>query len=200
MSRYTGPSWKVARRLKYSILENEKELKKRPYAPGMHGQRRGKISEYGTQLQEKQKVRFTYGLSERQFRKLFIFAGKMEGKHGENFLKLLESRLDNVVYRLGLASTRRLARQLVTHGHITVNGKKLDIPSYLVQPGQKVGVKESSRKLQVFADSLAALAGRKEYVTFDESKMEGEFVRYPERNEILPDINETLIVEFYSRS
>lgn len=200
MSRYTGPSWKVARRLKYSILENEKELKKRPYAPGMHGQRRGKISEYGTQLQEKQKVRFTYGLSERQFSKLFIFAGKMEGKHGENFLKLLESRLDNVVYRLGLASTRRLARQLVTHGHITVDGKKLDIPSYLVQPGQRVGVKESSRKLQVFANSLAALAGRKEYVTFDESKMEGEFVRYPERNEILPDINETLIVEYYSRS
>ena len=199
MARYTGPSWKISRRLKYSVLENGKELKKRPYAPGQHGQRRGKISEYGTHLQEKQKVRFTYGMSEKQFRKLFDFAGKLKGKHGDNFLMLLESRLDNLVYRLGLANTRRQARQLVNHGHITVNGQKVDIPSYLVKPKSIIGVKESSHKLSIIQDALAAVVSRKEYVSFDESKMEGEFIRYPERSEILPDIKENLIVEFYSR-
>ena len=199
MARYTGPAWKLSRRLKYSILENGKELKKRPYSPGQHGQRRGKISEYGVQLQEKQKVRFTYGMSEKQFRKLFDLSKKLKGIHGENFLKLLESRLDNLVYRLGLAATRRQARQLVNHGHITVNGQKVDIPSYLAKPKSIIGVKEASRKLNIIQDALAAVVSRKEFVTFDESKMEGEFVRYPERSEILPDIKENLIVEFYSR-
>ena len=126
MARYTGPSWKQSRRLKYSVLENGKELQKRNYAPGQHGQRRAKLSEYAQQLQEKQKVRFTYGVSEKQFRNLFNKAEKLEGKHGENFLFLLESRLDNLVYRLGFAATRRQARQLVNHGHIVVDGNKVD--------------------------------------------------------------------------
>lgn len=199
MARYTGPSWKISRRLKYSTLENGKELRKRPYAPGQHGQRRRKLSEYGAQLQEKQKVRFTYGMTEKQFRKLYDRAAKLKGKTGDNFLMLLESRLDNLVYRLGLATTRRQARQLVNHGHITVNGKKLDIPSYLVKPGQVIGVKERSRKLAIIQDALSQLAVRKDYVNFDESKMEGQFIRYPEREEFLQDINETLIVEYYNR-
>ncbi len=129
MSRYTGPSWKIARRLKYSISETGKELSRRPYAPGQHGQRRTKISEYGMQLQEKQKVRFTYGVNEKQFKKTFNEAKKMVGKQGENFLTLLESRLDNLVYRAGFAKTRRQARQLVNHGHVLVEGKRVDIPS-----------------------------------------------------------------------
>lgn len=199
MARYTGPAWKVARRLKYSILENGKELKKRPYAPGQHGQRRAKLSEYSLQLQEKQKVRFTYGISEKQFHKIFVAASKLKGKQGENFLILLESRLDNLVYRLGLAATRRQSRQLVTHGHIEVDGKKVDIPSFVVKPGQKISVKESSRRISTIQDALAALVSRKEYVTFDESTMTGEFVRLPERSEYLPEIHENLIVEFYNR-
>ena len=145
MARYTGPSWKVARRLKFSILENGKELQKRAYAPGQHGQRRVKLSEYGLQLQEKQKVRNVYGMNEKQFYNTFVKAGKLPGKHGVNFLIMLESRLDNLVYRLGLATTRRQARQLVNHGHILVDGKKVDIPSYIVKPGQVISVKESSQ-------------------------------------------------------
>ena len=144
MARYTGPSWKQSRRLRYSILENGKELQKRNYAPGQHGQRRAKLSEYGMQLQEKQKVRFTYGVNEKQFRNLFVKAGKKPGKHGDNFLCLLECRLDNLVYRLGFAATRRQARQLVNHGHITLDGKKADIPSMLVNPGQKIALKTES--------------------------------------------------------
>ncbi|MCK9471563.1 MAG: 30S ribosomal protein S4 [Bacilli bacterium] len=199
MARYTGPAWKISRRLKYSVLENGKELKKRPYAPGQHGQRRAKLSEYSLQLQEKQKVRYTYGMTEKQFHKFFVLASKMKGIHGENFLTLLESRLDNLVYRLGLAATRRQSRQLVTHGHIEVDGKKVDIPSFIVKPGQKISVKESSRRLTIIQDALAALVSRKEYVTFDESTMTGEFVRLPERSEFLPEIHENLIVEFYNR-
>ena len=199
MARYTGPSWKVSRRLGYSTLETGRELQRRPYAPGQYGQRRSKTSEYGLQLKEKQKVRFTYGVNERQFKRMFELAGKMKGKHGDNFLFLLESRLDNVVYRLGFASTRRQARQLVNHGHIEVNGKKLNIPSYLVQPGEKITIKESSRNLNIIKDALEAMVGRKEFVSFDEKKMIGEFVRYPERDEILPEIQENLIVEFYNK-
>jgi small subunit ribosomal protein S4 len=199
MARYTGPSWKVSRRLKYSVLETGKELQKRPYSPGQHGQRRGKISEYAMQLQEKQKVRFTYGMSEKQFKKVFVLAGKMQGKHGDNFLMLLESRLDNVVYRLGLASTRRQARQLVNHGHILVDEKKLDIPSYLVKPSQKISVKEGSKKLSIIADALELMVTRKDFVTFDQDALSGTFVRYPERSEILPEIKDNLIVEFYNR-
>lgn len=199
MSRYTGSSWKVSRRLGYSISETGKELQRRNYAPGQHGQHRGKVTEYGTQLHEKQKVRYTYGMSEKQFKKVFALAEKMPGRQGDNFLRLLESRLDNLVYRLGLASTRPQARQLVNHGHILVDGKKVDVPSYLVKPGQKIAVKETSRNLKVIQEALDAMVSRKEYVFFDQATMEGSFVRYPERDEFLPEIKENLIVEFYNR-
>ena len=199
MSRFTGSEFKVSRRLGYSITETGKELKKRNFAPGQHGKRRAKLSEYGLQLQEKQKVRFTYGVSEKQFVRFFALAKKMEGKQGDNFLVLLESRLDNLVYRLGFAVTRRQARQLVTHGHITVDGKKLDIPSYIVKPGQKIGVKESSRSLVIIKDALETVVSRKDYLSYDENAMEGTLVRLPERNEFLTDIQENLIVEFYNR-
>lgn len=206
MARYTGPAWKVSRRLKFSTLESGKEFglgangkQKRDYAPGQHGQRRAKLSEYGIQLQEKQKVRFTYGVSEKQFYNTFVKAGKLAGKHGDNFLIALECRLDNLVYRLGLAATRRQARQLVNHGHITVDGKKVDIPSYSCKPGQVIGLKESSRGLQIVKEALEAMVTRKEYVAFDENKLEGTFVRLPERNEFLTEIKENLIVEFYNR-
>lgn len=199
MARYTGPSWKVSRRLKYSVLETGKELQKRNYAPGQHGQRRAKLSEYAQQLQEKQKVRFTYGVNEKQFRNLFNKAGKLEGKHGENFLFLLESRLDNLVYRLGFATTRRQARQLVNHGHVLVDGKKVDIPSYTVKPGQTIELKEGSKNLAIVKEALEATVTRLGFVSFDENKGVGTYVRLPERSEILPEIRENLIVEFYNR-
>ena len=199
MARYTGPSWKISRRLKFSILENGKELQKRAYAPGQHGQRRVKLSEYGLQLQEKQKVRNVYGMNEKQFYNTFVKAGKLPGKHGVNFLIMLESRLDNLVYRLGLATTRRQARQLVNHGHITVDGNKVDIPSYSCKPGQVIGVKETSRGLKIVKEALETMVTRKEYVSFDENKLEGTFVRLPERSEFLTEIKENLIVEFYNR-
>ena len=164
MARYTGPSWKVARRLKFSILENGKELQKRAYAPGQHGQRRVKLSEYGLQLQEKQKVRNVYGMNEKQFYNTFIKAGKLPGKHGENFLAMLETRLDNLVYRLGLATTRRQARQLVNHGHILVDGKKVDIPSYLCKPGQTICLKETSKGLSICKEALENTVARVPYV------------------------------------
>ena len=150
MARYTGPNNKQARRVGFSILENGKDIARRPYGPGQHGaDRKGKSSNYGTQLKEKQKVRFMYGLTEKQFRKTFNEASKMAGIQGENFLKLLESRLDNLVYRMGLASTRRAARQLVNHGHILVDGNKVDIPSYRLKPGQVVSLKEKDKDMVV---------------------------------------------------
>ena len=199
MARYTGPSWKVARRLKFSILENGKELQKRAYAPGQHGQRRVKLSEYGLQLQEKQKVRNVYGMNEKQFYNTFIKAGKLPGKHGENFLAMLETRLDNLVYRLGLATTRRQARQLVNHGHILVDGKKVDIPSYLCKPGQTICLKENSKGLAICKEALENTVARVPYVQYDEQTGVGTFVRMPERSEFLPEIKENLIVEFYNR-
>ena len=200
MARYTGPSWKKARRLNYSILGGEKELAKRPYAPGQHGQARKKITEYGTQLQEKQRVRYIYRLTEKQFRKTFDEAKKIKtGKQGVNFLFLLESRLDNLVYRAGFARTRQQARQLVTHGHITLDGHKADIPSIRVKPGQVISVKEKSRGLAIIAEALEAQVVRQAYVEYDENKMEAKYLRLPEREEILPDIKENLIVEFYNR-
>ena len=199
MARYTDSTWKKSRRLKFSILETGEELLKRPYAPGQHGQRRTKVTEYGSQLQEKQKVRFLYGINERQFKNLFVKAAKLRGKQGENFLFLLESRLDNLVYRLGLATTRRQSRQLVTHGHILEDGKKVDIASYLVKPEQVIAVKEASRKLDIIKTALESTITRLEFVNFDENEMKGTFLRYPERSEILPDIRENLIVEFYNR-
>jgi small subunit ribosomal protein S4 len=199
MARYTGPVWKQARRLKFSILETGKELQRRPFAPGQHGQRRTKLSEYGLQLQEKQKVRFTYGVNERQFRNLFEKAAKLPGKQGDNFIFLLESRIDNLVYRLGFATTRRQARQLVSHGHILLEGKKADIPSILVKPGQKISLKEKSRNLSIVKEALEQTASRVPFVEYDENTGVGTFVRYPERSEVLPDIRENLIVEFYNR-
>lgn len=199
MARYTGPSWKKARRLKYSINESGKELGKRPYAPGQHGQRRGKISEYGLQLQEKQKVRFTYGVNEKQFKKTFNEAKKMVGRQGENFLFLLESRLDNLVYRAGLASTRRQARQLVNHGHISVDGRRTDIPSYRVAAGQVLSVSDKAQKFEIIKDALESQVMRPEFVSFDEKKFEVTYIRLPERQEILTGIKENLIVEFYNR-
>ena len=199
MARYTGPAWKQARRLKYSVLETGKELVKRPYAPGQHGQRRTKLSEYGLQLQEKQKVRFTYGMTEKQFKNLFLKASKLEGKAGENFIFLLESRVDNLVYRLGFATTRRQARQLVAHGHITVDGKKVDIPSYLCKPGQTIALKEASRNLVIVKEALENTVARLAFLSYDESTGVGTFVRYPERSEVLPEIRENLIVEFYNK-
>ena len=200
MSRYTGSTYRKSRRLGFSVLETGKELTKRAYAPGQHGNKKGKkLSDYGTQLQEKQKVRFMYGLSEKQFKKTFDEAGKLKGVHGEDFLKLLESRLDNIVYRIGFATTRRGARQLVNHGHITVNGKKVDIPSYRCKVGDVISLKDTDKDLAIVKSSLEALHNRVEFVSYDESKMAGTFVRLPERSELNADINESLIVEFYSR-
>jgi len=200
MSRYTGPSYKKARRVGFSISETGKELARRPYGPGQHGNaRKGKPSDYGIQLKEKQKVRFMYGVNERQFKKTFVEAEKMQGIQGTNFLRLLESRLDNLVYRIGFASTRRGARQLVNHGHVTVNGKKVDIPSYRVKPGDVISIKEDDKNLKVVAESLSKVSKRVEFISYDEGKMEGTYVRLPERNELNADINEALIVEFYNK-
>ncbi len=200
MARYTGSSYKQARRVGFSISETGKELARRPYGPGQHGNdRKGKLSDYGTQLKEKQKVRFMYGVNERQFRKTFEEAGKLSGIHGTNFLRLLESRLDNLVYRIGFASTRRGARQLVNHGHVTVNGKKVDIPSYRVKVGDVISLKEDDKNLKVVAESLAKITKRVEFISYDEGKMEATYVRLPERNELNADINEALIVEFYNK-
>lgn len=200
MARYTGPAYKKSRRLGFSTLENGKDIAKRPYAPGQHGAgRRKKVSEYGIQLQEKQKIRFMYGLNEKQFRRLFDKASKMSGVHGENFLKLLESRLDNLVYRMGMAATRRASRQLVNHGHILVNGKKVDIPSYQCKPGDVISVKENSLEHPAIRAALELKVARPAFVEFDEKKLSGSFVRLPERSELNAEINENLVVEFYNR-
>ena len=200
MARYTGSSYKQARRVGFSITETGKELAKRPYGPGQHGKdRKGKLSDYGVQLKEKQKVRFMYGLNERQFRKTFDEAAKLQGIHGTNFLRLLESRLDNLVYRAGFASTRRGARQLVNHGHVTVNGKKVDIPSYRVKVGDVISLKEDDKNLKVVEEALSKITKRVDFITYDEGKKEATFVRLPERNELNADINEALIVEFYNK-
>jgi small subunit ribosomal protein S4 len=200
MARYTGPSWKQSRRLGISLSGTGKEIEKRPFAPGQHGPtQRRKLSEYGLQLQEKQKLRFMYGINERQFRRIFNDAGKMKGVHGENFMVLLESRLDNLVYRLGLARTRRQARQLVSHGHILVGGKRVDIPSYRVKPGETISVREKSRNLDIIKASVESTNFVPEYVSFDENTLQGTYTRYPERSELPAEITEALIVEFYSR-
>ena len=200
MSRYTGPAYKKSRRLGFSTLENGKDLARRPYAPGIHGtSRRKKISEYGIQLQEKQKVRFMYGLNEKQFRRTFDKASKMKGIAGENFLKLLESRLDNLVYRMGLCTTRRGARQIVNHGHILVNGKKVNIPSYTCKPGDVISVKENSMEHKAILNTVELNIKTPAFVEFDNKKLTGTYLRLPERNELNADINESLIVEFYNR-
>ena len=200
MARYTGPQYKKSRRLNFSTLENGRELARRPYAPGVHGNdRRKKLSEYGVQLQEKQKVRFMYGVNEKQFHKIFERASKMKGIAGENLLFLLESRLDNLVYRMGMATTRRGARQLVNHGHITVNGVKVNIPSYTCKVGDVIAVKAESVSHPAILASLEAVTNTKAFVEFDKNKLSGTYVRCPDRSELNPEINESLIVEFYNR-
>lgn len=200
MSRYTGSTWKVSRRLGFSLSETGKELRKRPYPPGQHGQgRRKQLSNYGLQLREKQKLRFLYGLSEKQFKNLFQEASNMPGITGENFMILLESRLDNLVFRLGFARSRAGARQLVTHGHITIDGKKVDIPSYRVSIGQNIGLREKSRNLVVVEEALEVRPNVPEYLSYDENSKTGNYIRLPRRDELNPDINEAEIVEFYSK-
>lgn len=201
MARYTGPVWKKSRRLSFSTLESGEELRKRNYAPGQHGptERRRKLSEYGLQLREKQRLRYMYGITERQFYNTFLKASAREGVTGEQFMVSLESRLDNLVYRMGVGSTRKAARQLVNHGHILVDGKKLDIPSYQVTPGQTIEVKEKSKNLQVIQDALEGRHSIVDFVEFNRDEMQGKYVRVPERSELNGEIEEALIVEFYSR-
>ena len=201
MSRYTGPKWRISRRLGVSLSGTGKELSRRAYAPGDHGAgRRAKISEYGMQLREKQKLRFTYGLTERQFHALFNKAGKIrKGTHGTNFMILLEQRLDSLVYRLGFATTRQQARQLVNHGHIMVDGKRVDIPSYHVEVGQVIGVREKSQNISTIKEAVEATVGRPAFVSFDTEKLEGSFTRLPERDELYPEIDEALVVEYYNQ-
>jgi len=208
MARYTGPVEKLERRLGVSLalkgerrLAGKSALDKRPYAPGQHGQRRSKISEYGLQLREKQKAKFMYGISEKQFRRLFQEAARREGNTGALLVQLLEHRLDNVVYRMGFATTRRFARQLVTHGHILVNGKRVDIPSYRVEPGAKVEVIEKSKNNPqiVRAIDLTAQTGIVGWVDVEKDKKFGIFTRNPEREEVIIPIEERFIVELYSK-
>ena len=197
--RYTGPVFKKSRRYGFSTLETGKELRRKTQAPGIHGTSRKKLSEYGVQLQEKQKVRFMYGLSEKQLRKTFESAGKMQGIHGLNLLILLESRLDNLVYRAGFAKTRRAARQLVNHGHITVDGKRVDIPSYRVKVGSTISVREASLNHPVITECLNMDITIPAFVNVDKTKKTATYLRYPEREELNSEINEALIVEFYNR-
>lgn len=200
MARITGPVWKKSRRLGFSILETGEELTKRNYAPGQHGpNKRAKLSNYGLQLREKQRIRFMYGVNEKQFYNTYKKAGKMKGVTGHNFLFLLESRLDNVAYRMGLSTTRRGARQLVNHGHLLVNGHKVDIPSYICKPGDVIEVKEKSKNNKVIVESLEANLNTPAFVTFDKETKKGTFVRLPERSELNQEINEALVVEFYNR-
>lgn len=200
MARYTGPVWRKSRRLQFSILETGEELTKRSYIPGQHGpNKRLKLSNYGQQLTEKQKIRFTYGVNEKQFSNLFDKATRAKGVTGTVFLQLLESRLDNVCYRMGLARTRKGARQLVNHGHILVNGKKVDIPSFQVKPGMVIEVRDNMKNNPAVQDALTATLNTPAFVTFDKTAMKGEFVRLPERSEINQDFNELLVVEFYNR-
>lgn len=202
MARYTGPRSKIARRFGEPIFGPDKALQKKAYAPGMHGRnnRRRKVSEYGLQLMEKQKAKYTYGLLERQFSNLFEKASRRKGVTGEILLQLLESRLDNVVFRLGIAPTRAAARQLVSHRHIEVNGRVVNIPSYSLRPSDIVGVRERSKSLQVITESLQHNRRTKSsWLEWDEAAMVGKFLNVPDRADIPENIKEQLIVELYSK-
>lgn len=201
MARYTGPKTKIARKFHDPIYGPDKNYEKKPYAPGMHGanKRRGKMSGYGIQLQEKQKVKYTYGILERQFRKIYSEASRRGGITGEELMKLIESRLDNVVYRLGIARSRAQARQLVSHCHITVNGNVVNIPSYSLKEGDVVSVRERSKSLEIIVDSLASRASNYPWLEWDATSMSGKFVNYPQRADIPENVNEQLIVELYSK-
>lgn len=199
--RYTGPVWRQSRRLGYSVLGTGKELAKRQTVPGVHGDGRPKKkTEYGQQLTEKQKLRFTYGMSEKQFRRFFMLAKADKSKStGLALFQLLESRLDNLVYRMGFATTRRQARQLVCHGHVTVNGKKVNIPSYLVSINDVISFKDASKSLKIVADAIAAKPAIPGYVTVEPNKVEGTYTRLPERSELTSEIDEAQVIEFYNR-
>ncbi|AXG67867.1 30S ribosomal protein S4 [Kordia sp. SMS9] len=201
MARYTGPKTKIARKFGEAIFGDDKSFDKRNYPPGQHGnnRRRGKKSEYAIQLMEKQKAKYTYGILERQFRNLFEKANRSKAITGEVLLQLCESRLDNVVYRMGISPTRSGARQLVSHRHITVNGEKVNIPSYTLKAGDVVGVREKSKSLDVIERSLANANHVYEWITWNGEKMEGTYVSVPERLQIPENIKEQLIVELYSK-
>lgn len=198
--RYTGSTWKQSRRLGFSTLETNKELEKRPYGPGQHGNtRKKKPSEYGKQLVEKQKLRQMYGVNERQFRRLFMIALKSKEVTGFAFMKLLESRLDNLVYRMGFARTRKGARQLVNHGHIEVNGQRVSIPSYLCSLNDVIAIRENAKDMKVVKEALVANANKVGWVEVNDEKLEGKYIREPERNELTQQITESQIVEYYNR-
>jgi small subunit ribosomal protein S4 len=201
MARYTGPRTKIARKFKEPIFGADKYLERKNYPPGQHGQarKRSKLSEYGIQLQEKQKAKYTYGLLERQFKKLFQKAAGKKGITGQNLMKLIESRLDNVVFRLGIAPTRAAARQLVNHRHILVNGKISNIPSMLLVPGDIVAVRERSKSLEIVTNSLSGRSNPYSWLEWDSNLFSGKFMNYPEREEIPENINEQAIVELYSK-
>lgn len=201
MARYTGPKSKIARRFREPIFGRDKALEKKNYGPGIHGnsRRRPKQSEYAIQLSEKQKAKYTYGLLERQFRNTFTKAAAKKGITGENLLKFLEARLDNTVFRLGIAPTRRAARQLVGHRHITVNGEVVNIPSYSLRPGDVVAVREKSKSLEAITNSISGVRKRFNWLDWDGDKMTGTFLTFPERDEIPENIKEQLIVELYSK-
>lgn len=201
MARYLGPKTKIARKFGEPIFGADKAFEKKKYPPGQHGQskKRKKTSEYGTQLLEKQKAKYTYGLLERQFSNTFKKAVKKKGITGEILLQLLESRLDNVVYRLGIAPSRRAARQIVGHRHITVNGNVINIPSYSVKPGDVVGVREKSKSLEAITESLHSRSSAYSWLEWEADKMKGKFLNYPEREAIPENIKEQLIVELYSK-
>jgi small subunit ribosomal protein S4 len=201
MARYRGPKSKIARKFKEPIFGPDKVLTRKNYPPGMHGpsKRRKKQSEYAVQLQEKQKAKYTYGILERQFRKMFEHASSMKGITGENLLILCESRLDNMVYRMGIAPTRRAARQLVSHGHINVNGENCNIPSRILLPGQTVSVREKSKSLQIITENVSLSKSKLDWVVFDNKELSGTYINRPVRDQIPENIKEQLIVELYSK-
>jgi len=201
MARYIGPKTKISRKFGEAIFGEDKYFERRKYPPGQHGnaRRRGNLSDYGIQLKEKQKAKFIYGLLERQFRNLFRKASRKEGITGELLLQFLEARLDNVVYRMGIASTRSQARQFVGHKHITVNGSIVNIPSYSVKPGDVIAVREKSKALEAINNSVAASKNSFEWIQFDSTKLEGKFLEMPARKLIPENIEEHLIVELYSK-
>ena len=202
MSRNTGSVWKKSRRLGFSVLETGEELTRRNTIPGQHGNaRRPKLTNYGIQLQEKQRIRHTYQLSEKQFYNTYLKASKKAGSAGENFLVMLESRLDNIVYRMGFARTRRASRQLVNHGHVLVDGKKVDIPRFQEKPGQVIEIRERAKNLSVINEALEAATATVDFVEVNKDAKKGTYVRYPERKELFTaqEINELLVVEFYNR-
>ncbi len=201
MARYTGPKTRIARKFKEPIFGPDKYFEKKNYPPGMHGQskKRSKQSEYATQLQEKQKVKYTYGILEKQFARTFELASRKDGITGENLLQLIESRLDNVVFRMGIAPSRMAARQLVVHKHIQVNGKVVNISSYFVQPNDLISVRPRSQSMEVITNAVVGRVNRYPWLEFDSTTMTGKFISVPARDQIPENIREQLIVELYSK-